>query len=167
MTADHQPHRLPLRLIIAALAVLPLLAAGCGSSGAPADSSSHSPGSSTHSDEGGSQSSDSARETAEHRLEDIGPQLATVLADYRSGKKQQAYTLAKSVSAHLYEGPPRGSSPRSTRPGNGRLTRCSPRPFRPPSTTGNPPARSQLWSIKPRGWPRACLAAIHKSEGSS
>lgn len=48
------------------------------------------------------------RETAEGRLNQIGQRLDSVLADYTSGKRDQAYTEAKAVSAHLYEGTTEG-----------------------------------------------------------
>jgi hypothetical protein len=167
MTADHRPRRLPLRLIITALAVLPLLATGCSSSGTPADTSSHSPESSTHSDEGGSQSSDSARETAEQRLEDMGPQLAAVLADYRSGKKQQAYTLAKSVSAHLYEGTTEGIVSRIDPAGERQIDPLLAATL--PAAIHNGESTSQVAALvhQAQGLATSCLAAIHKSEGSS
>lgn len=92
----HRTRRIKLALLLAPLAAISLLAGACSSS--PASGSS-----------GGSKSSgDTARETAETRLEAIGPKLATVLVDYRAGKKQQAYNLAKSVSSNLYEGTTEG-----------------------------------------------------------
>lgn len=84
MTVRRRPLRLTSALVVAALAVLSL-SAGCSSGGS-------------------SSSSSTARETAEKRLEAIGLQLAIVLSDYQHGKKQQAYTLAVTTSAHLYEG---------------------------------------------------------------
>lgn len=102
MTPRRPRSRLTLRLITA-LAALSLLAAGCSSSGGTTASNS---GRSGHSDshDTSSHSSDSNRESAERRLEKIGPQLSVVLADYRAGNKTQAYALAKSVSHNLYEG---------------------------------------------------------------
>lgn len=167
MTADHRPHRLPLRLIITALAAVALLATGCGSSGTPTGSSSHSPESSSHSAEGGSQSSDSARETAEQRLEEIGPQLSTVLADYRAGKKQQAYTLAKSVSAHLYEGTTEGIVSQIDAAGERQIDPLLAATL--PAAIHNGESTSQVAALvhQAQGLAASCLAAIHKSEGSS
>ncbi len=88
--------------LFAGLAAIALLAAGCSST------SSTSKSSDSHSSESSPGNGDAARETAETRLEAIGPRLGTVLADYRAGKRQQAYNLAKSVSDDLYEGTTEG-----------------------------------------------------------
>lgn len=79
-----RPHAGP---VVTALAVAALLAVGCSS---------------------GSGLNPASRETAEHRLEAIGPKLALVLADYQSGKRQQAYALATSISSTMYEGTAEG-----------------------------------------------------------
>lgn len=103
MTPRRPRSRLTLRLITA-LAALSLLAAGCSSSGGTTASNSGRSDHGSDSHDTSSHSSDSNRESAERRLEKIGPQLSVVLADYRAGNKTQAYALAKSVSHNLYEG---------------------------------------------------------------
>ncbi len=91
--------RRKLMLTFAALAAASMLAAGCSSS------PSHSSGGNNSTS---AQNSGSARETAETRLAQIGAQLGAVLADYQVGQKARAHTLAKSVSANLYEGTTEG-----------------------------------------------------------
>lgn len=98
-SGPHGRHRLT--LIITAVAAVSLLTGGCSSSSRTSGDTGGTRASETH-------SSDSARETAERRLEQIGPQLGAVLTDYRAGKKSQAYDLAKSVSVNLYEGTAEG-----------------------------------------------------------
>lgn len=106
MTADHPTcHLLRACMLATAAMASMLLAAGCGGSG-PAAGSSHNRDTASAASTG--QVSDTARETAESRLETIGTKLATVLADYRSGRKQRAYALAKSISTNLYEGTTEG-----------------------------------------------------------
>lgn len=102
MTRARPQPRLPLAPLLTALAALALLSSACSSGSTPTPAASGSPAAST------SGSFVTARETAETRLETIRTQLGTVLTDYRSGKKQQAYALAKAISANLYEGTAEG-----------------------------------------------------------
>jgi len=108
MTRTRLPRRLPLTPLITAIAALALLTAACSSNSTPT-AAGGTPGSGSSSPAASkADSGDAARETAETRLEAIGTQLGTVLADYRSGRTQQAYTLAKAISANLYEGTTEG-----------------------------------------------------------
>lgn len=162
MTAARLPRRLLAIPVLTALTVLPLLATGCGST-SPSGGSSHASGTASHSSDSSS-SSDSARETAETRLEAIGPHLGTALADYRSGKKQEAYTLAKSVSANLYEGTTEGIVSRIDPAGERQIDSLLAATI--PAAIQNGEAASQVAVLIHRGQALAasCLAAIHKSE---
>jgi hypothetical protein len=161
MTAYHRLRFLPLTVVVMALAVVPLLAAGCGGS-----SSSSTSGSSSHSDEGSSSGSDSARETAESRLEAIGPQLAKVLTVYKAGNKQKAATMAKSVSANLYEGTTEGIVSKIDPAGERQIDPLLASTI--PAAITNGESASQVAVLIHQGQTLAgsCLAAIHKSEAS-
>ena len=161
MTAYHRPRLLPLTVAVMALAVVPLLAAGCGSS------SSSTSESSSHSSEGSSSgSSDSARETAEKRLEAIGPQLAKVLTVYKAGNKQEAATMAKSVSSNLYEGTTEGIVSKIDPAGERQIDPLLASTI--PAAITNGESASQVAVLIHQGQTLAasCLAAIHKSEAS-
>lgn len=161
MTAYHRLRLLPLTVLVMALAVVPLLAAGCGSS------SSSTPGSSSHSsDSSSSGSSDSARETAEKRLEAIGPQLAKILAVYKAGNKQQAYTMAKSLSTNLYEGTTEGIVSQMDPAGERQIDPLLASAI--PAAISNGESASQVAVLIHQGQTLAssCLGAIHKSEAS-
>jgi hypothetical protein len=86
--------------LLAAIAAASLLATGCSSHSAA------SPGGDKSRD--ASSSGDTARESAERSLGTIPAKLATILVDYKAGKKQQAYNLAKATSDNLYEGTTEG-----------------------------------------------------------
>ena len=160
MTAYHRLRLLPLTVVVMALAVVPLLAAGCGSS-------SSTPESSSHSSEGSSSgSSDSARETAEKRLEAIGPQLAKVLTVYKAGNKQEAATMAKSVSSNLYEGTTEGIVSKIDPAGERQIDPLLASTI--PAAISNGESASQVTVLIHQGQTLAasCLDAIHKSEAS-
>lgn len=161
MTAYHRLRLLPLTVAVMALAVVPLLAAGCGSG------SSSTPESSSHSDESSSSgSSDSARETAEKRLEAIGPQLAKVLTVYKAGNKQEAATMAKSVSSNLYEGTTEGIVSNIDPAGERQIDPLLASTI--PAAITNGESASQVAVLIHQGQTLAasCLTAIHKSEAS-
>lgn len=160
MTAYPRLRLLPLTVVVTALAVVPLLAAGCGSSSSTPESSSHSSESSS------SGSSDSARETAEKRLEAIGPQLAKVLTVYKAGNKQEAATMAKSVSSNLYEGTTEGIVAKIDPAGERQIDPLLASTI--PAAIGNGESTSQVTVLIHQGQTLAasCLAAIHKSEAS-
>lgn len=161
MSAYHRLRLLPLTVAVMALPVVPLLAAGCGSS------SSSTPESSSHSSEGGSSgSSDSARETAEKRLEAIGPQLAKVLTVYKAGNKQEAATMAKSVSSNLYEGTTEGIVSNIDPAGERQIDSLLASTI--PAAISNGESGSQVAALIHEGQTLAasCLDAIHKSEAS-
>ena len=92
------------------------------------------------------------------------PTSAPSLADYRSGKKQQAYTLAKSVSAKLYEGTTEGIVSRIDPAGERQIDSLLAATI--PAAIQNGEAASQVAVLIHRGQALAasCLAAIHKSE---
>jgi hypothetical protein len=161
MTAFHRLRRMPSTIVVLALAVVPLLAAGCGSSG------SSTPGSSSHSSEGSSPGSgDSARETAEKRLEAIGPQLAKVLTVYKAGHKQEAATMAKSVTASLYEGTTEGIVSKMDPADNRQLDPLLMATI--PAAITNGESASQVAALihQAQTLASSCLDAIHKSEAS-
>lgn len=148
-----------------AAAVLALLAAGCASaSGAPSARSTRS------GDAGGTASAaptgDAARETAETRLHTIGTQLATVLADYRGGRKQQAYTLAKSISTDLYEGTTEGIVSKMDPAGERQIDPLLAATLPAAIQSGGP--ASQIAALVHQGQTLAssCLDTIHKAESS-
>jgi hypothetical protein len=159
MTAYHRLRHLPLTIAVAAVAVVSLLAAGCGSSG----SSSPSAGSS-HSDKTASPSSDTARETAEKRLEAIPAQLTKVLAVYKSGNKQQAYTMAKSVSTSLYEGTTEGIVSNMDPAGERQIDPLLAATL--PAAIQNGESTSLVAALihQAQALASSCLDAIHKSE---
>jgi hypothetical protein len=161
MTADRRPRPLAVSLVLPVVAVLSLLAAGCSSS-----SSSTPSGSSSHSGDSSSSSSDSARETAETRLEAIPAQLSKVLADYKSGNKQAAETLAKSTSAKLYEGTTEGIVAKMDPAGERQIDPLLAATI--PAAISNGESVSQVTVLIHQGQTLAasCLAAIHKSESS-
>lgn len=152
MTAHDPRRRMPRRLGLAAVIALALLAAGCGGS-----SSSHSPA-------GSPQSSGATRETAEKRLQIISTELGTVLTDYKNGKTQEAYTLAKSITANLYEGTTEGLvsqiDPADDRPLDSLLAATLPAAIH----SGEP--ASQIASLTHRAQALAsrCLDAIRHTE---
>lgn len=158
MTARHLPRSLPLTIAAAAFAVVSLLAAGCGGSSPPSGSS--------HTGVGASSSSDTARETAEKRLEAIPGQLGKVLAAYKSGNKQQAYTMAKSVSASLYEGTTEEIVAKIDPAGNRQIDPLLAATL--PAAIQSGESASQIAALIHQGQALAsdCLSAIHKSEGS-
>lgn len=160
MTAPNW-QRLPLTLAVTAAALISLLAAGCGGS----TSSSPSAGSS-HSSESASSSGDTARETAEKRLEAIGPQLTKVLTMYKAGNKQQAYTMAKSVSTNLYEGTTEGIVSKADPAGERQIDPLLASTI--PAAISNGESASQVAVLIHQGQTLAssCLDAIHKSEAS-
>lgn len=148
-----------------ALASTALLAAACGSA-APA-ATSGSPGTtlaSTSTSTATAGAGDSARETAESRLEAIGTQLGTVLADYRAGKTQQAYTLAKSVSSSLYEGTTEGFCSRLDLADDRQVDSLLAATL--PAAIQGHEAASQIAAPTTRAQALAagCLNAIHRSE---
>jgi hypothetical protein len=162
MTGYHRARLLSSTVVVMALAVVPLLAAGCGGSGnsSPSESSSHS------SEAGSSGSSDSARETAESRLEEIGPQLAKVLTVFRAGNKQEAATMAKAVSSNLYEGTTEGIVSHIDPAGERQIDPLLASTI--PAAISNGESASQVAALIHQGQSLAasCLAAIHKSEAS-
>ena len=156
MTADHLRWRLPLSLASAAIVLAPLLVAGCGGSGSsPSADSSHS---------GDSSQNVSARETAETRLEAIPGQLGKVLADYKSGNKQAAYTLAKSTSSKLYEGTTEGIVSTIDPAGEHQIDPLLAATI--PAAIQNGESVSAVTALIHQGQTLAasCLAEIHKSE---
>lgn len=159
MSAYHQLRLLPLTVVMMALPVVPLLAAGCGSS-STAESSSHS------SEGSSSGSSDSARETAEKRLEAIPAQLAKVLTVYKAGNKQEAATMAKSVSSNLYEGTTEGIVSKTDPAGERQIDPLLASTI--PAAISNGESASQVAALIHQGQTLAssCLDAIHKSEAS-
>lgn len=161
MTAHHLHRRLPLTIAVAAFAVVSLLAAGCGGS-----SSSSPPAGSSHSTESSASSSDAARETAEKRLETISGQLGKVLAAYKSGKKQQAYTLAKSVSTNLYEGTTEGIVSKMDPAGERQIDPMLATTI--PAAIQNSESASAVAALihQAQTLASSCLDAIHKEEGS-
>jgi hypothetical protein len=159
MTACHRLCHLPLTIAVTAVAVVSLLAAGCGSTSSP-------PAGSSHSGKTASSSSDTARETAEKRLEAIPGQLAKVLAAYKSGNKQQAYTMAKSVSTSLYEGTTEGIVSTMDPAGERQIDPLLASTI--PAAIGNGESASQVAALIHQGQTLAstCLDAIHKHEAS-
>lgn len=160
MTANHRPRPLRPTLALTMLAVVPLLAVGCGSSGSssPSADSSHS---------GDSSQNVTARETAETRLEAIPAQLGKVLVVYKSGNKQRAYTMAKSVSATLYEGTTEGIvsaiDPAGERQIDPLLAATIPAAIQ----SGESVTAVTALIHAGQTLARSCLAEIHKSESGS
>lgn len=170
----HPPHRY-VWTTLTVLACAALLAAACssGSTGTAqtvgtATTSPASIATASPADIAGSTASsrnrDSERETAESRLEIIGSRLSTVLADYKSGKTQQAYTLAKSISVNLYEGPTEGICSK-TAPSVERQIDPLLAATLPAAIQGKMSA-SQIAALTTRAQTLAsgCLNAIHRSE---
>lgn len=159
MTA-HLHRRLPLTIAAAALAAAPLLAAGCGSS------NSSPPAGSSHSTEASASSSDAARETAEKRLEAIPGQLSKVLAAYKSGKKRQAYAMAKAVSATLYEGTTEGIVSKMDPAGERQIDPMLATTI--PAAIQNGESAGAVAALihQAQTLASSCLDAIHKEEGS-
>jgi hypothetical protein len=157
MTVYHRLRLLPLTFVVMALVVMPLLAAGCGGSSSPSAGSSHS-------DKAASSSSDTARETAEKRLEAIPGQLSKVLATYKSGNKQQAYTMAKSVSTDLYEGTTEGIVSNMDPAGERQIDPLLAAAL--PAAIQNGESTSQVAALihQAQMLASSCLDAIHKSE---
>jgi hypothetical protein len=160
MTADHLPRRLALSAVLTAAAVLSLLIAGCGGNSPPA-SASHSSGSSSAS---APQGGDAARETAERRLEAIGPQLGAVLADYRSGKKQQAYSIAKSISTNLYEGTTEGVVSKMDPAGERQIDPLLAATLPAAIQSGAPASQIAVLTHRAQMLAASCLDTIHHSE---
>lgn len=157
MTANHRPYPLRPTLAFTTLAVVSLLAAGCSSSGSstPSPDSSHSRDSSQNV---------TARETAETRLEAIPAQLGKVLVVYKSGNKQRAYTMAKSVSAKLYEGTAEGIVSAVDPAGERQIDPLLAATI--PAAIKNGESVSAVTALIHEGQTlaRSCLAEIHKSE---
>lgn len=161
MTAHHLHRRLPLTIAVPAFAAVSLLAAGCGGS-----NSSSPPAGSSHSTESSASSSDTARETAEKRLEAIPGQLGKVLAVYKSGKKQQAYAMAKSVSTNLYEGTTEGIVSKMDQAGERQIDPMLATTI--PAAIQNGESASMVAALihQAQTLASSCLDAIHKEETS-
>jgi cytochrome c-type biogenesis protein len=106
----------------------------------------------------------SARETAERRLEAIGTQLPAVLAAYKNGKTQQAYTMAKSISAKLYEGTTEGICSKTDSRDDRQIDSLLAATL--PAAIQNHESAGQVATLTARAQAlaRGCLNAIHRSE---
>lgn len=158
MTANHRPYPLRPTLAFTVLAVVSLLVAGCSSgSSSPSPDSSHSRDSSQN---------DTARETAETRLEAIPARLGRVLVVYQSGSKQQAYTMAKAVSGQLYEGTTEGIVSAIDPGGERQIDPLLAATI--PAAIKNGESVSAVTALIHQGQAlaRSCLAEIHKSESA-
>lgn len=105
------PVRLYRTAVLLTIAAPMLLTAGCGSNDSPSALGKQTSQGTSKSEGPAAENGSSARETAETRLQKIDTSLNTVLTNYRSGQKDQAYNLAKSTT-DLYEGTTEGIATR-------------------------------------------------------